>query len=240
MSQKRSTILNEFKLRMTTKPLAQGAKPPALVVNVYRNNPQITVFTGHDNGSGITMLSAGMDVDMFSTLIEWVRHYTMPDTPPGKIKVENKKPVPKEERTDPKQRLKVSTETWVGKDEDGKLWISIVSAENPSAPKIQFYFGQNYYHTVRTKEPESMNSSMAARGWCNTFTHLVFGVLVALGQDEQNTGGGKSGGSSNGGNSSWNNNSNSNKGKNNSWNTNNSNKSTSSMDDDDDVFDDDY
>lgn len=238
MSQKRTTILNEFKLRMTTKPLAQGAKPPALVVNVYRNNPQITVFTGHDNGSGITMLSAGMDVDMFSTLIEWVRHYANPETPPGKIKVENKKPVPKEERTDPKQRLKVSTETWVGKDEDGKLWISIVSAENASAPKIQFYFGQNYYHTVRTKEPESMNSIMAARGWCNTFTHLVFGVLVSLGQDEQNTGGGNNNsggqkkndwGSSNGGGS---------KGKsNNSWNT---NKSTSSMDDDDDVFDDDY
>lgn len=206
MSAKQKTILDEFKLRLTTKPLAQGAKPPALVVNVYRNNPQLTVFTGHDNGSGKTMLSAGFDVITFSSLMEIVRWFAQVDTPPGKVKVDTLKPIPKEMRTDPKVRIKCSAETWIGKDDDGKIWISVVDPDNQNAPKIKFYFEANYYHKYHIKADPAIISAIIAKSWANVFENLVAQVLHANGQDPQNTGsgsGGNSGGGYQGGNKSY-------------------------------------
>lgn len=182
------TVLDEYKLRITTKPLATGAKPPALVVNVYRNNPQITVFTGHDNGSGITRITAGMDPKTFCMLIASVLHFSNPQTPAGKLKIENKKPIPKEQRTDPKVKNQVVTETLIGKDEDGRVWIAIQDAKNAQAPKIQFYFGMDYYHAAKATDGEGLVSQLAAQGWANLFQTLVLQVLVDNGVDPQNQG----------------------------------------------------
>lgn len=180
------TILDEYKLRMTAKPLAAGAKPPALIVNLYRNNPQITVFTGHDNGSGITMIGAGMDPRTWFTVCELVNYYSEPTTAPGKTKIENKSQIPANQRTDPKVKLKVSSETWIGKDEDGRVWISIVHGENQQAPKIQFYFGVDYYHSIKTKEGEGFISQISARAWSRLFGELITMVMHSNGLDPQN------------------------------------------------------
>ena len=46
------TIFDDQKLKLTAKPIEQGARPPTFQVSTYRNNPQFTVYTNHDNGSG--------------------------------------------------------------------------------------------------------------------------------------------------------------------------------------------
>lgn len=185
-SNRPKTILDEYKLRMSAKPLAQGAKPPSLIVNIYRNNPQLTVFTGHDNGSGITMISAGMDARTWYTVCELVNYYADSNTPAGKTKIENKAPIPAAQRTDPKVKLKVTSETWIGKDEDGKVWISIVHGENQQAPKIQFYFGVDYYHSIKTREGDGFVSQISARAWVRLFSDLVSMVMHSNGVDPQN------------------------------------------------------
>ena len=53
------TIFDDQKLKLTAKPIEQGARPPTFQVSTYRNNPQFTVYTNHDNGSGVTWISDG-------------------------------------------------------------------------------------------------------------------------------------------------------------------------------------
>lgn len=191
MSDRQKTALDEYKLRLIAKPLVAGAKPPMLSVGVYRNNPQITVFPGHDAGTGVKVISAGMDLRTFNVFLETVRRLAQKEHPPAKIKFDNSKQIPKEQRSDPKVRNKLSTELFIGKDEDGKMWISVTSAENQSAPKVKFYFGMDYYHKLKAVGVELSEgdiSALNAVAWVNMFDKLVHGVILSNGQDPRNTG----------------------------------------------------
>lgn len=134
------SILDERKLNLTARPLEKGAQPPTLKVGIYRNNPNITVFTNVNNGSGVTSIRAGMDAITFSTIIEIIRYLARDDTPPNQAEIENKKPIPKEQRTDPSVKLSVASKTKIGKDDDGRIWIAILDPNVQNAPRIQFYF----------------------------------------------------------------------------------------------------
>lgn len=203
------TVLDERKLNLTARPVEKGAKPPSLKVGLYRQNPNITVFTNVNNGSGVTSIRAGMDAGTFATLIQWILYLAHPETPPNQGEFENKKPIPKEQRSDPSVKVAVASKTKIGKDDDGRIWISILDPNTPNAPRIQFYFGDNYYHSFRLKDeskvPPGIKSQMAARGWATYMQLLVFGDMVRQGATpsantgEQN-GGNKSYGGQNKGN----------------------------------------
>lgn len=201
MANKPPSFLNDFKLRLTAKPLAQGAKPPAFVISIYRNNPQFTVFTGHDNGSGLTMISAGMDIFTFRTVMLSLKELAINQTLGAcKFRIDNKKPIPKEQRTDPKVRLKVTSETWIGKDEDGKCWVSLVSTENEQAPKIKFYIGTDYYHSYNANSDVSkIIIASKTVAFCDTFISYIDEAIKVSNTDEK--GNDRSSGGNHGGNS---------------------------------------
>lgn len=206
MANKAPSFLSDFKLKLSAKPLAQGAKPPAFVIGIYRNNPQFTVFTGHDNGSGLTMISAGMDIFTFRTVMLSLRELaTNQSIGACKFRVDNKKPIPKEERTDPKIKLKTTSETWIGKDEDGKCWMSLVSTENEQAPKIKFYIGSDYYHTYNANaEVSKIIVANKTVSFCDTFISYIDEAIKISNTDEK--GNDRSGGQNGGGNKSYGNN----------------------------------
>ena len=191
-------ILDDWGLRLTTRPLVPGAKPPMFQVGIYNKTPQFTVYTNHDNGSGVTMLSASMDAHtmftiyhLFKRMIERVSKEDNPQ--PTKFKVENKKQIPKEERTDPKVSRMVATETWIGYDENG-YWIGLKSLTSASAPLIQFYFGASYNHGYKGIPTAEVNTS-AALAWIDLFRGLIIEALEHAGRSAggQNQGGGQGG-----------------------------------------------
>ena len=130
-----TTILDERKLNLTAAPLQKGAKPPAMKVGIFRNNPQFTVFPNCDNGSGVSLISAGMNFHTFIQAMDLVIYLAQPSTPVDTFRITNNQPIKKEDRTDPNVRQKTVSETLIGKDEDGRMWICVLDRVNNNAPK---------------------------------------------------------------------------------------------------------
>lgn len=207
--QKVKTIFDDQKTKLTAKPIESGARPPTLQSSTYRNNPQLTVFTNHDNGSGVTWLNAAFDVYSYKSLLQDILFLCSEQCPRGEVIIwENKKDIPKEKRTDPKVTKQVASVVQLGKDEEGRIWISVQDPNKANAPKIRFYFGTNYYHAVKSKmgsvtaEYQSIN---AARAWVEVNQALMMNLLsdnpnAAIdAQNAQANWKGKSGGNAGGG-----------------------------------------
>lgn len=173
------TIFDDQKLKLTAKPLEQGARPPTFQVGTYRNNPQFTVYTNHDNGSGVTWISAGMDAGTFWYALESILALAN-GAGPDMVEIENKRDIPKEKRQDPKVKYEVVSKTMIGRDEDGKIWISVQDQKKANAPKVRFYFQVNYYHNVRWKSglTPGQQSQQYARAWVDMVSKLMGGLLL--------------------------------------------------------------
>lgn len=198
MANKQKTIFDDWKLRLTAPPLEKGAKPPMLAVSLFNNNPQIVVYPQHDNGSGVSFIPASMDVTTFATIIMYVELLSSDQSPPQQQFWDNKKLIPREQRSDPKVSMKVISRTYVGKDEKG-IWITVRHMENQEAPRVKFYFGDNYYHPSKSDERTPLQRSQtAALGWSRLNMLLMANLL-----SDNNTGekpasvGGQQGGGNN-------------------------------------------
>lgn len=186
---RQTTILDERKLNLTAAPLQKGGKPPSFKIGVYRNNPQFTVFPNCENGSGIARISAGMNLDTFMDVMNLIIWLADENTPPETFSIANNQPIKKEERTDPNVRQKTVSETMVGKDDDGKVWISVIDRVNSGAPKAKFYFKPDYYHSVRSKGDTANDgfiSRLEAKSFAERSKVLMLAVLNAAGLNEQN------------------------------------------------------
>ena len=174
------TIFDDQKLKLTAKPIEQGARPPTFQVSTYRNNPQFTVYTNHDNGSGVTWISAGMDAGTFWYVLQAIVHLATNGQNGDCVEIENKRDIPKEKRQDPKVKYEVVSKTMIGRDDDGKIWISIQDQKKANAPKIRFYFQINYYHNVRWKSnlTPGQLSQQYALGWVDMVSKLMGGLLL--------------------------------------------------------------
>ena len=177
--QKVKTILDDQKFKLTAKPIESGARPPTLQLGTYFNNPQITVFPNHDNGSGVSVIGAGLDINTFGLVLKSLE-YLITLQGEDQIEIENKRDIPKEKRTDPKVTKQVVSKIQMGKEADGKVWISVLDNVKPNAPKIRFYFGINYYHTIRSKSglTPGQFSQMQAAAWVHTAHTFMSGILL--------------------------------------------------------------
>lgn len=225
--QKVKTILDDQKFKLTAKPIESGARPPTLQLATYFNNPQLTVFPNHDNGSGCTVINAGLDINTFGMVLKNLE-YLIALQGEDQIEIENKRDIPKEKRTDPKVTKQVVSKIQMGKDPDGKVWISVLDNVKPNAPKIRFYFGINFYHTIRSKSglTPGQFSQMQAAAWVQNAHTFMAGILLnnpnaeidraAIAEKFGNKGGGyggnKGGNNYGGGKKSYGGNSNSNSG----------------------------
>lgn len=196
-----TTILDERKLNLTAAPVQKGAKPPSMKLGVYRNNPQFTVFPNCDNGSGVNRISAGMNFHTFYQAMNLIIHLAQDNTPADIYSIANNQPIKKEERTDPNVRQKTVSETLIGKDEDGRMWISVVDRVNANAPKVKFYFQPDYYHSFRAKHGELDKGTISrncAIAWAESSKVLVCNILAQAGVDPQNAAAGNGGGNKGG------------------------------------------
>lgn len=178
--QKIKTIFDDQKLKLTAKPIESGARPPTFQLGTYRNNPQFTVYTNHDNGSGVTWISAGMDLNTFNFVLQLIENLATHGPNGETFEIENKRDIPKEKRTDPKVTKQVASKTLIGRDDDGKIWVSIQDPNKPNAPKIRFYFGLNYYHSIRSKNSidAATISQIQAIAWVKQSRHLMNNLVM--------------------------------------------------------------
>lgn len=215
--QRKKNALDNNKLKLSTPcPTAPG-KNSSLVWGVYSNNPRLTVYTGdpEDSGerNGYGAIKANLDGPVFYTFLEICKKI-IAGPPDKKLKIDllnftffggkrSEAPV-------------VTQEVWVGKDNDGSVWISVIA---PNRPKIKFVFSNNtsynLYHGDGTPLSKEEMSNLFALGYVNMLSNLTANVMVEEYADivpKQQNGGGYQGRGNGGGNGGYNNNSNYNKG----------------------------
>ena len=207
---KSNSIFADWKLRLTTNPVASGAKPPMFAVSIFNKNPQFVVYPNHDNGSGVTFIPASMDAKTFYTVMQMVSYLadrvlnSDGNIAPVKYKWDNKTQIPREQRSDPKVSMKVVSETWVGVDEKG-VWISVKDANNAQAPLVQFHFGSDYYHPLSGKDlQDQWKSAHSAKAWVELNGKLMINVLDRAGAKDPDAQQGGNGGGYKGNNNGYN------------------------------------
>lgn len=185
---------------------------------VVGNNPRMVIYTNDPDDTGeqndYGKINANMDTLAFFSFIELLGMVIALPTPTGesvKFAVDNKQKGWDRNTNRPGEAYTVST-TWIGKDTDGTIWISIRSKKK-ERPVIKFPFKMPDFHDLRngdgTQWTDGQKSELAAKGYLRMM-ELIMPVYLATNyvepeKKDQNGGGGNNGGNRGGG-SNYNNN----------------------------------
>lgn len=127
----------------TDAPGVQGRRS-RLVWSSYRGNPRISVFTSVPDDTNKGVLSAPMNPETFDILMGFLENVS--NGAPGRSFYIKNMTRPRQEegsKTIP-EKIHVS-DTWVGKDKDGIVWISVRA---PNRPVIAFQFLVSDFHAL--------------------------------------------------------------------------------------------
>lgn len=166
-------------------PGARGDQPATLSWACYRGNPRIVVRTNDPADSEINFgkIEAAMDLATFEDLAATIIFGTTQE-PGWKQKLINKSLYKNKQRFDKPEPV---NSTLIGKDSDGRMWISIVEDNRP-APR--FFFGNSKFHQViradGTPLPDNEASCHMARATMNALKGVMqsLAARAALGDEE--------------------------------------------------------
>lgn len=163
------TAFDEIKLRLSGPRQEGGKRPPNLRVSVIRNNPRIDVFTNIEGDVDNGRISAPMEALTMFALIVKVEDIAKgePDT---QVKIANKTGAPGQQ--------KILSHTIVGKDKEGRVFISVIAQNRP---RIKFMFLPSDWHEMAHKDgtpyEEAELSCVYARAWAKMMTELCPNVM---------------------------------------------------------------
>jgi hypothetical protein len=180
--------LDNNKLSLSVKCPGDDSKWSNLVWGLYANNPRITVYTGDpkDTGesNGYGKISGNVDVPNFFMLIHGIREMIkVPVTAPvdeRKFRLECKNFIfPGGKRS---EQPVVVSEIYVGKDDNGLLWISVASTTK-GRPRIKFPFlpqsrFHRYVHGDGSEFPIAKVSEWCAAAYADILTELMPTMLA--------------------------------------------------------------
>jgi hypothetical protein len=180
------TALDNRKLNLSTPvPDVQG-KTSSMIWGMYANNPRITVFTNfpEDTGEskGYGKINANMGIMEAMMLFQMIKKYAQPETAVDtKEKIENLNFTWFGGKRSDKPAL-IST-TWVGKDKDGIVWISVVCPASQGRPVIKFKLlnpeFSNYVYGDGTPVPATECSRRFALAYADVLETMIKHMSVS-------------------------------------------------------------
>jgi len=179
--QRVKNALDHRKLNLSAPTPGQQGKWSSLIWGFHANNPRITVWTNvpedqtEKNGNG--KIAANMDMP---TMFAMVNLLNMAVDAEGekRWKIENKNFIfPGGKRS---EKPVVVSETWIGKDAEGCVFISVTARDRP---KIKFVFGSSDFHQFFHQSGEPMTkgetSVLFARGYARILEGILPGLAIA-------------------------------------------------------------
>jgi hypothetical protein len=180
-------------------------KVASLSWNVFANNPRITVYTNDPSEQGnrdknYGKITANIDTPNFYRLMHFL--YLMSDkaTPNGtKMKIDNKNfTFPGGKRS---ERPEVVSTTWIGKDDEGAVWISVVAPAHQKRPIIKFVFGFDEFHHYAHGDGTPLTIAEFSPAAASAYVEELKGIMPVVIVDKyvapepkDNNGGGNRGG----------------------------------------------
>jgi hypothetical protein len=142
-------------------PGVEGGKKARLVWVVRDNNPRITVYTNVQGDSAYGIINAGLTPEILYVLLDLLEEVIKGEK--GEKRVIECLTSPKQEDGSygPKQP---TSSVWVGKDANGVVWISVVSA-NQDRPKIKFEFKVYEYYRLLKSDGVPITEAESSELW---------------------------------------------------------------------------
>ncbi len=164
------TAFNEWKLSLAGPADTPNAtRPPNLKVAVIVNSPRIDVYTNVHGDKDNGRISAPMDAVTFMAVIVELEKI-IDGVPDVQVKIGNKTGGPGQQRM-------LST-TLVGKDKEGRVYISLIAE---GRPQIKFLFLPSDWHYLAHKDgakfTEAETTLVYAKAWCRLMSALVPNVM---------------------------------------------------------------
>lgn len=165
-------------------PTPEGkGKTSSLGWQVVDSNPRMVVYTNCPNDTGeqneYGKITAAMDPLMFFSLIQLLDQVIKMPTPtetPIRFQVPNLKAGWDRQKNKPGDPYEIST-TWVGKDVDGTIWISVRHKTKKERPVIKFPFTIPRFHDLRNADgsawTEGQKSELAAKGYIDMMGRIM-------------------------------------------------------------------
>jgi len=175
------TAFDHKKLKLSIPvPDTNKKKWSSLEMGLYANNPRITVWTNFpgDEGEskGYGKITANLDSPTFLMFLNLL-HKCIDH--PGEVKyhIENKNTEWRGGK--PSDTPVVVSKLWVGKDKDGIIWISVVSADS-DRPKIKFPLHGSEFHTLYKDNVQlspAEVSCLFAEGYANLMQDMMIQMI---------------------------------------------------------------
>lgn len=175
--------LDNRKLVLFAKcPTAVG-KYSTLTWSIINNNPRITVRTNDPDEMNKEQnwgrITAALDTPVFYAFLELIKEAVAAPND-WKKKILNKNYTFFTGKRS--EKPEVVSELWVGKDKDGKVWISVIDALKPNRPKIQFFFECPNFHGFVEGDGSPVSdgkvSQLFAMGYVNILSQLMAHLSV--------------------------------------------------------------
>lgn len=197
------------KLRLSApNPNVKGGRWAQLGFDVYNNNPRIILITNDPNMSGqensFGSFQVPVDHVVLSAIVEEVKKYIF-SKEPGKTKIAN---MIKPPRGSESKEFINKSDIWIGRDEEGVIFISVISKDDSKWPTIKFPFNNSdgrfhiFYHGDGKPYSKAEQSVVYAKAWV-TLLSTAIGSDVVINYTPYNNGGSK-GNYQNKGNGNWN------------------------------------
>lgn len=197
------TLLDDQHFKLTANPVS-GHKRPTFHLYYTSNNPRIDIWTNVDNDMDKGRITVNLNMTALYQLFEVIEKVANDPTPDVLYKMTNENhPWDKQANRRAKEAVVLST-TAVGRDKEGRVWISVLAA-NPNRPKICFYFGAHQYHKLQRRGEaltDAEISTMAAKAFIKQLRDAISNVAATTYTPKDSTGQPSNNNRSSGGNSS--------------------------------------
>ena len=168
------TILDLPKFRLTGDVQGGATARPTLSFYLTGENPRADVYTqisgDRDNG----LIRAKLDYQALGVIFSSIEHFCLAETPADRWSLDCKDGY----AYGKKQPTPVTTaQVVVGKDERGRIYLSVLDALNKDRAKIRFYFGLGEYFGLVNSQGQPVDeatiSRMSALGWVEMYKAVM-------------------------------------------------------------------
>lgn len=195
-----TNALDNRKLNLSAPGVDQG-KRASLIWGLYSNNPRITVWTGGESEGRQEKIAANLDLPVFYAFLNLLNK-TLVGPNGAKSAIENMGfTFPGGKRS---EKPSVLSELWVGKDDDGSVWISVTAYNRP---KIKFYFVASDFHHFKKGDGTPFSKAEINNLFAEGYVKLLENMMATMACNnwvppvprDNNGGGGNRGGYGGGG-----------------------------------------
>jgi len=175
------TLLDDPQLKLYATPI-EGMKKPTMQFYYGSNNPHIIVWTNVESDKDSGRITADMNTTALYQLLALLKRVAADPTPDVSYSMTNENhPWDRGANKRAKDPV-VLSKTAVGRDKEGRAFISLLSADS-SRPKICFYFGAHQYHKI-SRRGEPLSDAELSTNALTGFIDCMHGIYPVVAQDQ--------------------------------------------------------